>query len=46
MIFVEGLNTVARKLTRRRTRRSEALPFYSTYARTGAPTEARLLYYS
>ena len=46
MIFVERINTVARKLTRRRTRRSEALPFYSTYGRTGAPTDARLLYYS
>ena len=45
-IFLKVLNTVTTKLTRRRTRRSKAVPFYSTYARTGAPTEARLLYYS
>ena len=45
-IFLEGISIVARKLTRRRTRRSEALPFSSRYARTGAPTEARQLYYS
>ena len=45
-IFLEWISIVARKLTRRRTRRSKALPFFSRYARTGAPTEAWLLYYS